>query len=38
VPYDFWKQANDSLKNVPNRKIILLAEGSRSNHFAAGFR
>jgi alpha-amylase len=38
VPYDFWKQANDSLKNVPNRKIILLAEGSRSNHFAAGFQ
>jgi glycosidase len=38
VPYDFWKQATDSLKNVPNRKIILLAEGSRSNHFAAGFQ
>jgi glycosidase len=38
VPYDFWKQASDSLKNVPNRKVILLAEGSRSNHFAAGFQ
>jgi glycosidase len=38
VPYDFWKQATDSLKNVPNRKYVLLAEGSRSNHFAAGFQ
>jgi glycosidase len=38
VPYDFWKQATDSLKNVPNRKLVLLAEGSRSNHFAAGFQ
>jgi glycosidase len=38
VPYDFWKQATDSLKNVPNRKLVLLAEGSRSNHFQAGFQ
>jgi glycosidase len=38
VPFDFWKQANDSLKNMPNRKVILLAEGSRSDHFAAGFQ
>jgi glycosidase len=38
VPFSFWKQAIDSLKKVPNRKIILLAEGSRSDHFSAGFQ
>jgi glycosidase len=38
VPYDFWKQAIDSLKNMPNRKLVLLAEGSRSDHFTAGFQ
>ena len=29
VPYDFWKQAIDTLINVPNRKLIMLAEGAR---------
>jgi alpha-amylase len=38
VPYDFWKQALDSVKTLPNRKLILLAEGSRSDHFGAGFQ
>jgi glycosidase len=38
VPYSFWKQAIDTIKKVPNRKVILLAEGSRSDHFAAGFQ
>jgi glycosidase len=38
IPFSFWKQAIDSLKNVPNRKIILLAEGARSDHFDAGFQ
>ncbi len=38
VPFDFWKQAIDSLKRIPNRKLILLAEGARANHFAAGFQ
>jgi alpha-amylase len=38
VPFDFWKQAIDSLKKLPNRKLILLAEGSRIDHFTAGFQ
>lgn len=38
MPFDFWKQAIDTLRNVSNRKIILLAEGSRSDHFSAGFQ
>ena len=38
VPFDFWKQAIDSLKNIPNRKLIMLAEGNRADHFAAGFQ
>lgn len=38
VPFDFWKQAIDSLTQIPNRKLILLAEGSRADHFDAGFQ
>ncbi len=38
VPYAFWKQANDSLKRLTNRKIIMLAEGARADHFTAGFQ
>ena len=38
VPYVFWKQAVDSLNAIPGRKIIMLAEGSRSDHFTAGFQ
>lgn len=38
VPYDFWTQANTALKAIPNKKLILLAEGNRSDHFAAGFQ
>ncbi len=37
VPADFWKQAIDSLKTIPNRKYILLAEGSLKEQFSAGF-
>jgi 1,4-alpha-glucan branching enzyme len=37
VPFDFWKQAIDSLKKVPNRELIFFAEGARSDHFNAGF-
>ena len=37
VPFDFWKQALDTLANIPNRSYIFLAEGNRSDHFAAGF-
>lgn len=37
VPFSFWKQALDSLKRIPNRELVLLAEGSRNDHFSAGF-
>ena len=36
-PFDFWKQAIDTLRNITTHKLLLLAEGSRSNHFTAGF-
>jgi glycosidase len=38
IPFDFWQQAIDSLSSMPNRKLILLAEGARSDHFSAGFQ
>ncbi|HLO55068.1 MAG TPA: alpha-amylase family glycosyl hydrolase [Saprospiraceae bacterium] len=37
VPFSFWKQAIDSLRKIPNRDIIMLAEGARKDHFNAGF-
>lgn len=37
VPLDFWKQAIDSLRLIPNRKLLMFAEGERKNHFDAGF-
>ena len=36
VPYDFWQQANTALNSIPNKQLILLAEGSRADHFTAG--
>jgi hypothetical protein len=38
VPFDFWKQAIDSLEKDYNKDLILLAEGSRVDHFTAGFQ
>ncbi len=38
VPFAFWKQAIDSLNKIPNRNLIMLAEGARADHFAAGFQ
>lgn len=37
VPFDFWKQCCDSLRAIPDRKLLLLAEGKRKDHFEAGF-
>jgi glycosidase len=37
VPADFWKQAIDTLRSITTHKLLLLAEGTRSDHFAAGF-
>ncbi|MCW3113032.1 MAG: amyB 2 [Segetibacter sp.] len=36
-PVDFWKQAIDTLKNISTHKLLLLAEGSRPEHFEVGF-
>lgn len=38
VPADFWKQAIDTLNNIPNRKIVMFAEGVRSDLFSSGFQ
>ncbi len=37
VPLDFWKRALDTLLSIPNKEYIFLAEGSRDDHFDAGF-
>ncbi len=37
VPFDFWKQALTSLKSISNRQLLLFAEGTRPDHFRAGF-
>jgi len=37
VPFEFWKRAIDSLRAIPNREIVLFAEGARNDHFEAGF-
>lgn len=36
-PVDFWKQAIDTLRNINSHKLLLLAEGNRSNHYTTGF-
>ncbi len=38
VPFDFWKQAIDTLKEMNDREFILLAEGNRADHYTAGFQ
>ena len=38
VPFDFWKQAIDALRAIPGRKLLLFAEGTRKDNFAAGFQ
>lgn len=36
-PADFWKQAIDTLRNIKTHKLLMLAEGNRSDHFSSGF-
>ena len=36
-PYDFWKQSLDTIQNIRSRRFLMLSEGSRSDHFKAGF-
>ncbi|MDR3287382.1 MAG: alpha-amylase [Prevotellaceae bacterium] len=37
IPADFLKQCNDSLRAIPDKKLLLLAEGIRKDHFDSGF-
>lgn len=36
-PVDFWKQAIDTLRHIPAHHLLMMAEGARSENFAAGF-
>lgn len=37
VPVEFWKQAITSLRAGSGRPLLMLAEGHREDHYAAGF-
>jgi glycosidase len=37
VPNDFWKQAIDTLRSIPNRKLIMFAEAGRKDLLPTGF-
>lgn len=37
VQQSFWTEANASLRAIKNQPILMLAEGSRANHFNSGF-
>jgi glycosidase len=36
-PIDFWQQAIDTLRNITSHRLLLLAEGTRSANYGAGF-
>jgi glycosidase len=36
-PIDFWQQAIDTLRNITTHKLLMLAEGTRSTNYSAGF-
>jgi glycosidase len=37
VPTDFWEQAIDTLRSIPDREIIMFAEAADKELFSAGF-
>jgi glycosidase len=37
VPFDFWQDAISELRALPNRNLLMLAEGTRTDHYQAGF-
>ena len=37
VPYTFWQDAITQLRALPNRDLLMLAEGTRTDHYQAGF-
>jgi glycosidase len=36
-PIDFWQQAIDTLRNISTHKLLMLAEGTRTTNYSAGF-
>lgn len=38
VPIDFWKQAIDTLRKIPSRKIVMFAEAGKKELLSAGFQ
>ena len=36
-PIDFWNQAIDTLRNISNHELLLMAEGQRNDNYLAGF-
>lgn len=36
-PASFWKQAIDTLRTIKTHKLLMMAEGSRTDHYASGF-
>jgi glycosidase len=37
VPDEFWKQAIDSLRNIPNRELVMFAEAGKKGLLTSGF-
>ncbi len=37
VPVDFWAEAIKGLRGASSRPLLMLAEGARADHYAAGF-
>lgn len=37
VPQNFWTDANSALRKIKNQELLMLAEGTKVNHFATGF-
>ncbi len=37
VPFDFWEQAITTVRGSTARPLLMLAEGARGDHYAAGF-
>ena len=37
IPFDFWQQAIKSLRSIDTHKLLLFAEGKRSDQYTAGF-
>ncbi len=37
VPMNFWSQAITEIRKIKNQRMIMMAEGTRANHYDAGF-